>query len=526
MGGKVTISIVITLLLLLTTLVVGCQQQPAPAPPAPAPTTPAPAPAPLPAPKPAPTPAPPVPKPVPAPTPAPLESVRIAPAEVVAGETQQLEVVATDQHGNRVSDVNVTWIITDKNAGSVTETGLFTAGEVAGTFSDAVEVQVRQGDRVRTAIASVAVTLGPLEQIVIAPDMAEIGMEMTQQFVAVGADRYGNRISNLDFSWSVENGGGNIAGTGLFTAGATSGNYTDTVKVEATQEDITRSATANVTVEPDRILFISGEACSEYLTPSTSTYVPLIVGDIYIMDADGSNVKQLTDTAVTGVSFSCSPDGRRIVYASGSIHSKIMVMNIDGSGKLCLSGDDTKTTDHSPDWSPDGSKIVFTRKDIIEETSDIYVMDADGGNLTQLTTSTRDESDPGCSPDGSQIVFVFRDDIYVMDADGSNKRQLTQSDDWRVYFGPAWSPDGSKIIFVSREYTFVYGNDPFTGQRTITKQHKRDEIYITDADGRNKIRLTDNAEPVIINPNWVPRKRGVEVTEDSVVIPSASTLKK
>ncbi len=183
----------------------------------------------------------------------PSLSAKIPLIEVAAGETQQLEVIATDQHGKRLSEVGVAWMMTDKSVGSVTRAGIFTAGEVAGTFSDAVEVEVRQGhvkgDIVHTAIASVIITPGLLEQVVIAPNPAELGLEMTQQFVAVGADRYSNRIANLAFSWSVENDGGTVDETGLFTAGIVPGTYENTVEVEATQGDVTRSATANVTVE-------------------------------------------------------------------------------------------------------------------------------------------------------------------------------------------------------------------------------------------------------------------------------------
>ncbi len=682
-----TISIVITLILSLVVLVVGCQEEPSPQP------TPTPVPAPEPTisaePETVPTPAP---APTPEPTPAPPVteelsfSLEVPPIEVAAGENQQLEVVATDEHGERLSDFDTAWIVSDENAGSITETGRFTAGEVVGSFADAVEVKVTKGDLIRTAVATITILPGSLEHVGIAPNPAEIGIEMTQQFVAVGADRYGNRISNLVFTWSVENGGGTIDEAGFFTAGATSGNYTDTVKVEATPVSGTRSATANVTVEPDRILFISGE--------------PNKRRDIYIIDADGSNVRNLVSIKVKELKFSCSPDGRRIVYDAGDTYGKIMVMSTDGSGKLCLLENDsdirhifpawspdgarlvfysynnisqdtkiylidadggnltqlTDTSDFSegsPDWSPDGTRImyrlrgetwvmnadgsdqkrllsitarsrkwspdstqvVFSSKSSKEDYSDIYVIDADGGNLTQLTdtsdfsegspdwspdgtriiysvegeiwvmnadgsnqkrllikayslewsrdstqivfssgsakgfdsdiyvidadsgnltqlTDTRDydESSPTWSPDGTQIVFSSyshkeeKSDIYVIDADGSNKRKLTRSKDMIAYSRPAWSPDGSKIVFVSNEYKMVIEHSYFHSDigmvTTWEKQHWRDEIWVMNADGSHKTCLTDNSYPVISSPRWLPRKRGVEVTEDSVIIPT------
>lgn len=612
----VTISIAIMLILLLMLPVVGCQEKPPPQPtptpvPAPAPST-APAPAPAPSltaePPPAPIPPPTLPKPVPAP-PAKLESVSIMPIEVVAGETQQLEAIATDEKGNQLSEFDTSWKMTDEKAGYITQGGLFTAGKVAGDFTDAVKVQAIQGELTRTSLASITVTPSPLEQVVIAPNLAEIGIEMTQQFVAVGADRYGNHISDLTFSWSVENDGGTIDETGLFTVGATLGTYEDTVKVEATQGNVTRSVTADVTVEPDRILFISGNITEETTAFGMEEIVKFKRADIYVMDADGRNINQLTDTSATEGKFSCSPDGQRIVYESGGSRSKIMVMSTDGSGKLCLSGDDTETSCHEPNWSPDSTRLVFSSYNDKEENSDIYVVDMDGGNLTQLTDTTdfseyspvwfpdgskivfassedepymspltfeivyagrsdtyvmdadggnltqltdtkkggvldwspdgarimfwvrgeiwvmnADGSDqkrlalgtaPMWAPDGSQIVFASSDGMYVINADGSNKRQLTKNKELMKGAAPAWSPDGSKIIFVSNEYE--YSAMPAPGL-TKKKQHKRSEICVMDADGKNQISLTDNSKCLIMNLRWVPRKRGVEVNEESVII--------
>ena len=540
----VVLFIVILIVFMASVLLVSCKQQqaPTPAPPAPTPAPPVPTPTPAPTPvTPTPTPA----SPPPATDEPYLSSVKIPPVEVPAGETQQLEVIAIDEHGNRMSEVDVAWIMIDKNAGSITRSGLFTAGEVTRTFSDAVEVQVSEGDLVRTVVASVTITPSLLEQVIIAPNPAEIGMEMTQQFVAVGVDQYGNRISDLAFSWSVQNGSGIIDKTGLFTAGTAPGTYEDTVKAEAIQGSVTRSATADVIVESDRILFMSDRTEEK--------------PDIYIMDVDGSNVRRLTDTSVTEGQFSCSPDGRCILYDSGRGRREIMVMSTDGSGKLCLLKDDVETSHSYPVWSPDGTRLVFSSYSEKEEVSDIYVMDADGANLTQLTdTSELSERSPAWSPDGTKIMYSVGNEayyvmnvdgsnqkrlvanarypkwspdgtkiafapystyeIYVINADGSNRRQLTSN--WYVIDDePAWSPDGSKIVFVSGEYTpsGLISFPPGTGTISLKSDS---EIWVMNADGSHPTCLTDNKDKDM-RPQWVPRKRGVKVTEDSVVIPGA-----
>ena len=468
--------------------------------------------------------------------PDPLEAVTIPPIEVAAGETQQLEPVATDQYGNRVSEIEVAWTLTDEDVGSVTEAGLITANEVAGTFDDVVEVQVTQGELVRSAVAPVTIMPGKLEQVVIAPNLADIGIEMTQQFVAVGADRYGNRISGLAFTWSTQNSGGIIDANGLFTAGDTPGRYNDAISAEATVGNITRSATASVKIEPDRIVFFSDREDEQF--------------DIYIMNVNGSNQERLTTSNIDERSPSCSPDGRRIIYHA---EGDILMINDDSTWNIAiLSGRKA----YEPAWSPDGSKITFQSwehdPDRSEGNSEIYVMDVDGGNLVRLTENSAYDDYPGWSPDGTKIAFVSARDgnpeIYVMNADGSNQRRLTKHGDADTF--PAWSPGGTEILFQSdREGRGIYimnadgtdvrrltsegyaSNHPYwspDGAQIVFHSYKdvkeKAEIYIMDRDGSNMTRLTDNSANDW-GPVWVPRKRGVQVTEASVIIPDASTLK-
>ncbi len=464
--------------------------------------------------------------------------------EVAAGETEQLEVTATDEYGNDVSDVEIIWTVNDENAGSVNETGLLTAGKIVGSFSDAVELHVTQGEVVRTAVASVTIMHGPLEQVVIAPNTIDIGMEMTQQFVAVAADQYGNRLSGLAFTWSVQN-GGTVDADGLFTAGDTSGTYRDTVKAEATWGGITQSGTASVTVEPERIAFISDQNDDQ--------------SDIYIMDIEGSNVERLTTTDAFEEVPSWSPDGRRIAYNLYDITGGIMVMNDDGGWTLRLIGNDSERAYLYPAWSPDGSKITFVKATPFEtgvEDLDIFVMDVDGGNVTQLTdTSGGDEWLPTWSPDGTKIVYDFTlkdqaGDIYVINADGSNSQRLTShpANDTE----PDWSPDGTQIAFMSNrdgDYEIYVMNADGSNIRQLTSNSGIDdvtpawspdgtgilfvsdrdtpnkgEIYIMNVDGSNVTRLTDNSANNW-SPAWAPRKMGIEVTEDSVIIPQASIRK-
>ena len=158
------------------------------------------------------------------------------------------------------------------------------------------------------------------------------------------------------------------------------------------------------------------------------------------------------------------------------VNVEIYVMDADGLNQVNLTN--TGGGEFAPAWSPDGSKIAFySSRDGI--SGEIYVMDADGLNQVNLTNNAAGDSSPSWSPDGSKIAFgSFRDgnsEIYVMDADGLNPMNLTNNA--RDDGGPDWSPDGSKIVFSSNRDSADQAHD----------------IYVMDADGSNPMRLTNNA---------------------------------
>ena len=478
--------------------------------------------------------------------PGPMAALAVVPIEMAAGATQKLQVLVTDEYGNSIEGAEVTWSVSDEYGGSLSASGLLTAGQVAGHFENAIEAQASGTELI--ASAPITIVPGPLAQVVIAPDPISIGMVMKQQFVAVAADQHGNRISGLDFSWSVEEGGGNINASGLFTAGNTPGAYNKTVTATATQGEITSFDTASINVEPDRVVFLSDRNNSQF--------------DVYVMNVDGTNTRRLT--SVQGFSPSPSSNGRLVLYASS--FDGIVEINDDGSWPVILAGTfsgntvsqfpdtpvmspdgrqiviqvgtfpllangefdtdnwssnihlidrdgsnrsqltDTDDGDEwTPAWSPDGTKIVYDFTPA-GQPGNIWLMEADGSNPKQIAVSTGNDTRPFFSPDGTQIVFSSSrdgdDDIYVMNDNGANIRHLTSNND--SDFSPAWSADGSRIIFQSnRDGDF--------------------EIYVMDRNGANQSRLTEDPASDRY-PRWMPRKLGVVVNEASVIIPNAKAL--
>ena len=138
----------------------------------------------------------------------------------------------------------------------------------------------------------------------------------------------------------------------------------------------------------------------------------------------------------------------KIVFVRCCSGGDIYSINADGSNELRL----TNNTffDGQPRWSPDGSKIVFA-SDRAGGLNEIYTMNADGTNPTRLTNSSDSKNNPAWSSDGTKIAFdtaaQFSGKIFVMDANGANIRQLTSNSFPGIKFRPSWSPDGTKIVF-------------------------------------------------------------------------------
>ena len=178
------------------------------------------------------------------------------------------------------------------------------------------------------------------------------------------------------------------------------------------------------------------------------------VGEVYVMNADGTNLHRLTNSSNHKEDIAWSPNGIRIAFASEREGNRdIYVMNADGSGVRPLTNH--PSSDASPSWSPDGRQIAFESER--EGNRDIYVMNADGSDARPLTNHPSDDASPSWSPDGRQIAFESERegnrDIYVMNADGSSDAKRLTSHSAGSWF-PSWSPDGRRIAFVSdpRDY--------------------------------------------------------------------------
>jgi TolB protein len=193
-------------------------------------------------------------------------------------------------------------------------------------------------------------------------------------------------------------------------------------------------------------------------------------GEITLMDPGGAEVEALApDTQTRRKDPDWSPDASKIVFAEVTAQGDddLYLMNADGSGRTQLT--DEKGDEYDPAWSPDGSLIAFGFDDLGYDafSTSIFIVDPRTGELTELVTRQNERlGRPAWSPDGRRIAFSAYSqtgwDLYVMDADGGNLTKV--GDEPRDLFGMpiAWTPEGRRIVFVSEAlgYTALFTMRP------------------------------------------------------------------
>ncbi|HEX8181009.1 MAG TPA: S8 family serine peptidase, partial [Pyrinomonadaceae bacterium] len=340
----------------------------------------------------------------------------------------------------------------------------------------------------------------------------------------VAANRVQPAVANLSFitiagSDAIDQSVRNLIVSGVTTVVAAGNNNDDAglrsparvaeaITVAATDSNDNQAVFSNfgpaVDVYAPGVDIVSASSLDDTATLSrtgTSSAAPFVAGMAarYLSANPGESTaavsRAITANATTGKVLNASPGtpnlllfkpNSKIAFSSQRDGNwELYVMDPDGSNQTNVTLNAARET--TPVWSPDGRKIAFTSDRA--SSGDIYVVNSDGSGLTRLTTSPADGGSPTWSPDSRKIAFTSsragNPDIFVMNADGSNQVNLTQSA--ADEFDPVWSPDGSKIAFRSR-------------------RENRNAVYVMNADGTNQIRLTNTLREEN-TPVWSPDGR-------------------
>jgi Tol biopolymer transport system component len=232
------------------------------------------------------------------------------------------------------------------------------------------------------------------------------------------------------------------------------------------------------------------------------------VDAIYLVGADGRDPRWFA----AGVEPAWSADGTELAYSTGRF---LTIQGVDGDPPrnvivavpIAL---ETSAVISSPSWSPDGQQIVFsvyqsnTTITGGEWREQLFTVDLATVDVRQLTATLAGESDhsPAFSPDGTKIAYAHwgpQPGIWLMNADGSSAHPIASVAGYPA--GVAWSPDGRSLAFALKEHAFASSD--------------RDGIYLVGADGSNLRRVaTTNDDLLLDRPTWSPDGQQIEFTAE------------
>jgi eukaryotic-like serine/threonine-protein kinase len=271
------------------------------------------------------------------------------------------------------------------------------------------------------------------------------------------------------------------------------------------------------------------------------------VPQIFMVNVDGTNEAQLTSVDHGACQPAWSPDGSRLVFISPCLHridspresytdTSLFMINADGTGLIQLTN--TPGADLEPAWSPDGKRIAFTSTR--DGNMQIYLFDVDSQSVIRLTQPdvNIENSQPAWSPDGRQIAYMAERvgtyQVWVMSDTGQDNAQLVRSGQSLWDYAPAWSADGKVIVFNERPrdnlltrpwlMSVQYPDDAsatrlnfqtpiedveFSPDGLWLVSEGRDnqgnrDIYFMTVSGGNRTRLTTD-QAVDFDPTWRPQ---------------------
>ncbi|NQW21266.1 MAG: peptidylprolyl isomerase [Chloroflexi bacterium] len=340
-----------------------------------------------------------------------LDQVHVSnlPSSLEIGESVQLVAFATDRFENRLEIDELVWSVSDLELGTITQSGLFTAGTIAGSHSDSgVTARATLNGIDTVTVAPVTIAAGAVDAIHIIPDHDSVPIAAGSPFVVIATDAHGNILEIEAEEYVYEY---SVAGRGNETA-----------------------------------VFIAGYEIGDFENAITvSLPAGVAKNDFDIVTHSDVNIRQRSSNIIA-VEF-IDQDGGGIFFID---------LETAQVGPADLSFNNNGFVELAPAWSPDGSQLLY----VSDPTGQlqVYALDLSTREIVQLTDVAGGVSMPSISPDGNSIAFVSLGgdawQLYVADIPGdvvTNPITLESStrisdDDTAQHILPFWSPDGTQIL--------------------------------------------------------------------------------
>lgn len=371
----------------------------------------------------------------------PVAEVRLSADEEVVLEwngSAQLSAIAMDAEGNTITGRPVTWQSSKPAVVTVAPDGTLQA--LASGVANVTAI-------IEGKAATVGVRVNPVPVAKVSIDGHPDGIETGDTFFLSSYVEGANgqpqpRIA----TWTTDNPAVATVQANQQSLAAVQAVGAGTVTITAAVDGKSASVTFTVTPRPTHDLIYANIANNG-------------AAELFVLGLGGGGAAPVRlNAGNVSREPSPSPDGQRIVFSVSQAHPvtgepqhDLYIVQRNGMGMRQLTS--MAGYEHAPQWSPDGSRILFRAADGVNARPEFWVINPDGSGLknlsTQVAVAMTDMRSPAWSPDGSQIAFIGavngQHKVWLMNADGTNLRQLTK--DAGFDSSPTWSPDGSTIAF-------------------------------------------------------------------------------
>jgi len=312
---------------------------------------------------------------------------------------------------------------------------------------------------------------------------------------------------------------------------------TATLPVIAVQPSVSTTPTVSVSPTPEVTPIGGGTGKISFVSDRSG------INQVWIMQADGTKARQLSNMAQGACQHAWSPDGTRLAVVSPCYtkdfsypESKIYILDADGDNPQLLTV--SNSGDFDPAWSPDGRRLAFTS--LRTGTSHIFIYNFDDLTLEEISDTRYADSQAAWSPSGKQLAFVRLDifnHIFIMSERGQTEFQFSSSGNVNDFW-PVWSSDEEFILFARTQVNptmpwllkFRYEDRGKAAEKRIPPSGLTEigpawdpalsqdnqwiiyegwpdgnnhDIFIMDIEGNNRARVTTDPG-YDFNPVWVP----------------------